>query len=243
MEYLGFVNLSPVQYFEGIDFDRDDIEEDLSLASSSSIRVQSESLKIHPNIPKYSSKEADRTIVKLPVLLSRFILPFNISSSIHLPVKISQIQDIETRLRLEECILIQPTYLLFIKGSIQQNIKYTTSNTWTDCQGNKKIYYSTVDLPFKSSSEIDLSTRAVETRARKKTVIQDKEEDNATFSQVTESFLNEAPFCQLLSSKITELNQYSSPSQAEKESTEINQTMLIELEIEVLQRQEIVIPS
>lgn len=237
MEHIGFVNLSAIQCFEGIDFNTNpDQYEDRNIIETQDNNyneAKSETLNIYPSISTNLLVDENNTIIKTPVVLAQLTIPFNISSPIHLPQKAFEIKDIEERLILEECILLQSTNVLFIKGLINKNIKYSTKET--------KHY--TINIPFKYSTEIDFSTPALDPIISKKEVFQYDEKDLSQFNQISKEFFNERPFCKLISSTIIEFNKYSNPNKSEKGFTKILQNMNIELTIEILQNQIIAIPS
>lgn len=235
----------------------DDRNEDISIDSSPTIGVKSKTLDICPNTPEIPIGITDGVIAKIPVVLAQLVVPFNVTSTINLPKSALEIKDIKKKLRLTGCTLLQPTNILYIKGFINKSIEYSAishSNSKGVCGRNN---HYTIDIPFECSTAIVFFTEPLDLATDTREVFQynksnlnqgiPKEEHEvisrelSRFNQINQKFYNEMPYCKLLSSKIIELNEYVEPKGHKETSIQIQESMVIELRIEILQNQPIVI--
>lgn len=291
MEYVGFVNLGSIQFFdnnhhedernEDVDIceindnqdpdmdkleplgseqtkdidipkiHKDDQDENIYNLEASEYggnetnmecRVESKTLDIYPNIPRITDGNRKGVIIKTPVILAQLVVPLNISSYINLPQEASGIKDIKQRLTLQECILLQPADVLFIKGFATKSVEYFMVDCSRDDKTCGKVNHYTVNIPFECSTAVSFFTEPLGPIMSTKEILQHGEKDLFEFNQINESFYNEKPFCKLLSSKITEYNKCLDSDKSEKKFTHIHENMAIELEIEVLQNQPVAIP-
>lgn len=217
--------------------DSKDKVQDLLPPPEDKIQYLDISPSISPNIPEIPTGSTDGVIAKIPVVLAQLVIPLNIISSIELPGDALEIKDIEKRLQLEECLLLQPTNILFLKGSIVNSIDYSTleSSNSEDLCGKLNNY--TTNIPFESSTPISFFTKPLDPITNTKEIFQYKDMDSSKLNQISQEFFNEIPFCKLLSSKIIELDEFINS----KDSIEIQEKIVIQIRLEILQNQPIAI--
>lgn len=107
----------------------------------------------------------------------------------------------------------------------------------------KPLGHYSHDIPFECTGLVDFFRKPREPIPKSQNKfkhLENKENPNIGFNQINESFVNEPPFCKLLSSRIVELNKI-----VDKENlfTKIKETIVIELKFEILQNENVVIPS
>lgn len=216
-------------------------EEDILMDSSTSMKVKSNTLDILPNISKIPTGNKNGVIAKIPVVLAQLVIPISIISSMDLPKEALEIKDIEKRLKLQECILLQPTNILFMKGFISKSIDYSTvesSNSEGVCG---KFHTHKIDIPFECSTAVDFFTKPMDPIENTKELFQYNDMDLSEFHQISEKFFNEIPFCKLLSTQIVEFNELIHSKNSTNLFIQIQEQMVIEIKIEVLQNQPVVI--
>lgn len=221
----------------------DDRDEDILIDPSSPIKVKSKVLDISPNIPLIPTGVNGGVIAKIPVILAQLVIPINLTSFVDLPQEAIKIKDINKRLNLIECILLQPTNVLFIKGFINKSIEYSTTGFFNLKGVSGKVGNYTIDIPFESSTAVSFFTQPLDPIANTKEVFQYLENDLSIFNQISEEFFNEIPFCKLLSSKIIEFDELINLKDSEKDFIQIQEKMAIEIRLEVLQNQPVAILS
>jgi hypothetical protein len=168
-----------------------------------------------------------------------------ISHLIKLPGEAYDINNIENKILISSCRFLQGPNVLFIKGFIRKKIYYASK------PHNDSRYYN-LDIPFectktviftgsKSSSILD-STRTKAEYCEQSKVLS---VDVSDYYQNSIEFLNKKPFCELVSSEISEQYKYiykerhgKNPSDT-KEIIEIDDNMSIILEIQLLQNQQV----
>ncbi len=220
----------------------DDKDEDTPEDSSLPLKIKGKVLNICPNTPITPHGNTSGVIVKIPVVLAQLSILLNISSSIDLPKKHLEIKNIKQRLMLQECILLQPTNVLFVNGFVNKDIEYSTTNCSNDDKIYEQVHYYKIDIPFECSTAVSFFTKPLEPTMNTNEILQYGEKNLLEFNQISEEFFNEVPFCKLLSSKIVESNRYLDSNKVENGYTKIQENMTIELKIEVLQNQPVVIP-
>ena len=219
----------------------DDRDEDILIDQQSSLKLKSNTLDICPNIPEIPTGRTDGVIAKIPVVLAQLVIPINITSSIDLPEEATKVKDINKRLNLTECILLQPTNVLFIKGFIKKSIDYSTAG-FLNLKGiSGKVGNYTVDIPFECSTDVNFFTQPLDPIENTKEMFQYLESNLSTFHQISEEFFNELPFCKLLSSKIVEFDECIKLKDSKNEFIQIQEKMVVQIRLEVLQNQAVVI--
>lgn len=219
----------------------DERDEDILLDPQPSLKVKSKTLDICPNIPEIPIGNTDGVIAKIPVVLAQLVIPINITSFIDLPEEAIKVKDISKRLNLIECVLLQPTNVLFIKGFINKNVEYSTAG-FLNLKGIPgKIGNYTVDIPFECSTAVNFFTQPLDPITNTKEMFQYLDDELPTFHQISEEFFNELPFCKLLSSKIVEFDECINLKDSKNDFIQVQEKMLVQIRMEVLQNQPVVI--
>lgn len=206
-------------------------------------------------------------VAKLPVVLADLTVRFFVNATINLPEPVLEIRSIRKKLKITQCMLLQPSNVLFIKGFVRKSLDYTTS-TCSDSQGFcGDIRHCTIDVPFEATTEVCFSKDPVdfnnswkdEYRYLKKEGLpresfaeKDKllSSDLSEFNQESGEWYNELPYCDLIYSVITEFDEFinrRSPENIElpfeeRLFSEIEEKMVIELRLNLLQKQLVEVP-
>lgn len=202
----------------------------------------------------------------VPVVLAQFELQVDIVSNDKLPENIIEIKNVDNNIKITQCILIQTTNALFVKGYVRKNIQYTTitcSNSEGTCGDFK---HCTIDIPFECSTSIDFNgidpepiipNSKVEFEYYKVTDLpnefaeKDKliSGDMSEYNQESTEHFNRLPYCNLVSAKVVEANEYINMERKndnlpfeEKEFDEIETKMVLYIELELLQERDVLIP-
>ncbi|KXG76120.1 CsxC family protein [Thermotalea metallivorans] len=208
-------------------------------------------------------------IAKIPVVLAELTLQLNLDAIIDLPEPAIEIKDMKKHVKVVQCLLLQDTNMLFIKGFVRKNIDYTTRS----CSNIKGICgdlrHCTVDIPFNCTTPVtfngidplpSVSRTATEFEYFRKQNISgpgfaEKDEllsgDLSEFNQISTEYFNELPYCELVSSKIIEFDEYLNPIRLssisapfeEKQFRSIEEKMVIFLTLKILQNRQVAIPA
>ena len=212
--------------------------------------------------------------VKIPVVLAQLQLQVNLDSIITLPEPALEIKEIKKRVKVTQCLLLQDPFTvngpttLSVKGFIRKNIEYATrlcSNREGVCGD---IRHCTVDVPFNcmtpivfnGSSPASLLTNTIDefTFFREQPLhgrgFAEKDHllssDFSEFNQVSQEFFNELPFCELISARIIEFDEFLNRKRPcgvdlpfeEKEFKQVEEKAVLLLVIKILQNQQVRIP-
>lgn len=228
------------------------------------VDVDSRDLGDCPNTPLVPSGITSGVIAKIPVVLAQLRVRFFVNSTINLPEPALEIKDAKKRLKITQCLLLQPTNILFIRGFVRKNIDYST-RTCSSLDGVcGEIHHCTIDVPFECTTPVTFfrNPQSLLVNSRNEFEYLREEElprdtfaekdhlmsgDLSEFNQQSEEFFNELPFCELLYSNIYEFDEYinrTAPTNVdipfeEREFTEIEEKMVIELTIKVLQKRQV----
>lgn len=216
--------------------------------------------------------------VKIPVVLSTLQVQIHVDSFLKLPEPALEIKKIKKRLKVTQCLLIQDptlttgngTATLFLKGFVRKNIEYATrgcSNLEGVCGD---IRHCTVDVPYSCTTTVPFTngsfpfTPIANTRAefeffRKQQLPHNSnfaEKDHllsgdfSEYNQVSEEFFTELPYCELISARIVEYDEFLNRTQPcvpipfeEKEFNKIEEKMVISLVLRILQDQPVLISN
>lgn len=211
----------------------DDRSKDTLIEPSIPTKAKSKTLDICKNLPQTPIGITNGVIARIPVVLAQLIIPLSLTSTIDLPKSAIEIKSIKKSLRLTKCILLQPTNILFIKGFVHKSIEYYAKPSSNLKRKRGNINCHTIALPFECSTAVVFFTQPLDPIASTKEL--------SGFNQINQEFLNENPFCKLLSSKIIEFDESIDSKESKKTSIQIQEKMIIELRLEVLQNQPIVI--
>lgn len=221
------------------------------------IKATSEAIFDCANNPNPIDALTTGVVAKVPIVLAKLTVQLNIDSVIDLHQWVSEIKNIKKHLKIIQCLLLQNTSILFIKGLVKKNIEYAAAS------GNKAnglcgdIRYCTVDIPFKCTTKVNFngyeplsvipdSSKEFEYYQRQnipESGFSYKEElpaDNITeLNQISTAFYNELPFCELTSSRIVEFDELLAQ---EKMVRSIEEKMVIYLTLKILQYRQVEIP-
>lgn len=205
-------------------------------------------------------------IAKIPVTLAEFTVQVNIDSFITLPEPALEIKGIKKRVKVTQCLLLQPTNVLFLEGFIRKNIDYSTricSNAEGVCGD---IRHCTVDVPFKCSTTVPFSMMPEELRFNstnefeffrrqdlpRKFAEKDKllSGDFSEFNQMSEEFFNELPYCELIHARVVEFDEFLNRRRPhgvnlpfeERMFRRIEEKAVLYVTLKVLQNRQVCIP-
>lgn len=241
---------------------------EVSLQQQDCAAVDATNLGDCPNDPVTPSGRTDGVIAKLPVTLAELDVRFFVNARIDLPEPALEIKDIKKNLKITQCMLLQPTNMLFIKGFVRKNIDYSTESCANPVGVCGEIHHCTVDVPFECTTPVAFTTGPIgptsnqrnefgylrkgslpsDTFAEKDRLIS---ADFSEFNQESVEYFNELPYCDLLFSYIVEFDEFINRRRPDGVDlpfeeglfTQIEEKMVIEARIRLLQDQQVVIPS
>jgi hypothetical protein len=212
---------------------------------------------------KIEAIEGDDIVAKIPVVLAELNVQFNVSARIKLPEPALEIKNIKKRLKITQCMLIENTNILFIKGFVRKNIDYSTVGSCRTDEGIcGEIHHCTIDVPFECTTPVEFNglkpseiipTTSTEFEYFKRQQLPPKfaEKDRllsgdlSEFNQISTEYYNELPYCELISSRIVEFDEYLNRKDVkdgpfeERCFREIEEKMVINLVLKVLQDRQI----
>jgi len=219
------------------------------------------------NRPVFINALETGAVVKIPVVLAELTLQINIMSDIKLPEPAIEIKNIKKRLKITQCLLLQDTNVLFIKGFIRKNIDYSTKKC-----SNKEglcgdIRHCTVDVPFQCTTPVVFNgiqpapvvfntsnefeyfkvEKLPNSFAEKDKLLSG---DLSEYNQISTEYFNELPFCELISSRIVEFDEYLNrvclsgyaPFE-ERQFDKIEEKMVVYLTLKILQNRQVAVPA
>ncbi len=227
------------------------------------VKVKGNTLENCENNPVDIDPITAGVVAKIPVVLAELTVQVNVSSFIKLPEPALEIKDIKKRLKITQCRLLQNTNILFIKGFVRKNIDYSTR----DCSNYEGVCgdlrHCTVDVPFECTTAVDFNGTdpadiVFNTKSQFEYFKQDelpgnfpeKEKllsgDFSEFNQITTEYLNELPFCEIISSRIVEFDEflnrkpiYEPAPFEEREFKKIEEKMVIYITLKILQKRQV----
>lgn len=237
-----------------------------SVCEDHCVEVKAETLGECNNLPAALNPLTAGVVAKLPVVLAELTVQFNVMSKIDLPEAAIEIKNIKKKVKLTQCMLLQDTNVLFIKGFVRKNIDYSTRNC-SNYQGIcGDIRHCTVDIPFEcttavifngttpappvinTSTEFEyFSTKDLSNAFAEKDHLLSG--DLSEYNQISTEFFNDLPFCKLISSRIVEFDEYLHRDRprhvdlpvGEKLFTKIEEKMVIILRLQLLQERPVAI--
>ncbi|SCY67640.1 CsxC family protein [Alkaliphilus peptidifermentans] len=234
-----------------------------------SINVKSETTNNCENTVVPLSPLTTGAVAKIPVVLAELEAQINVNAIITLPEDALEIKRIKKHLKITQCLLIQDTNVLFIKGFVRKNIEYATANRfYSSAEGVfGDIRHVTVETPFQCTTPvtfngieplpvINRTSEEFEYYKEQKLGPQFAEKDKllsgdlSEFNQISTEFFNELPYCELINSRIVEFDEFLNrkhPSKIklpfdEKVFNSIEEKMVIFLTIKLLQNRQVAIP-
>ena len=230
------------------------------------VDVKAETLGDCENNPVTLSPITTGAVAKIPVVLAELSVRFNVTSLISLPEPAIEIKNIKKRIKVTQCMLIQDTDILFIKGFVRKNIEFATN----DCSNHRgmcgDIRHCTVDVPFECTTVVKFNGTCpapiVSNTSNEFEFFTSKELPNdfaekdrllsgdlSEFNQISTEFFNELVFCELISAKIVEFDEFLHRERpkhtdlpvGEKLFTKIEEKMVIALTLKLLQNRQVAI--
>lgn len=216
------------------------------------------------NSPIQIQSIGDDVVAKIPVVLAELDVQFNVSARIKLPEYALEIKNIKKRLKITQCLLLENTNMLFIKGYVRKNIDYSTAECRNDEGVCGEIHHCTVDVPFECTTPVTFNgidpaeiipttSQEFEYFRRGKLPNDFAEKDKllsgdlSEYNQISTEFYNELPFCELISCRIVEFDEYinrrhliAGPFE-ERVFDEIEEKMVINLVLKILQNRQVCI--
>lgn len=240
---------------------------DPSPQQQSCVEVDARNLGDCPNTPRTPLGRRGPLIAKIPVTLAELNVRFFVNARIDLPEPALEVKDIKKSLKITQCMLLQNTNILFIKGFVRKNIDYST-RTCSNLEGVcGEIHHCTIDVPFECTTPVTFTTSPNEVlfNNRDEFGYMKKEElpretfaekdqlvsrDFSEFNQESTEYFNELPFCDLIYSNIVEFDEFINRRRPanidlpfeERLFTQIEEKMVIKLRLRVLQNQQVYIP-
>jgi len=219
--------------------------------------------------PSHITSITTGAVAKIPIVLAKLMIQINMDSIIQLPEPALEIKQLKKRVKLTQCLLLQDTNMLFLKGVVRKNIDYATrscSNAEGVCGDFR---HCTVDIPFSCTTPVNFngneplppvpSTVSQFKYLKRQDVagpeFAEKDEllsgDLSEFNQISTEYFNERPYCELISSRIVEFNEYlnlTRPTDAEfsfeeREFTQIEEKMVVFLTLKILQNGQVKVPA
>jgi len=224
------------------------------------------------NTPVFIIGLTSGVIAKIPVVLAELAVQVNMHSTITLPERALEIKEIKKRVKLTQCLLLQDPEeqippVLFLKGFVRNNISYAARGCANSQGVCGDIRHCTVDVPFTCTTQVEfngadpiipvINTENEFEYFKRQPLFNryfaEKDEllsgDFSEINQVTYEFYNELPYCELVSSRIIEYDEFINRTRPgndlpfeEKEFSQIEDKMVIYLTIKVLQKQQVSIP-
>ena len=243
--------------------------DDKKFGQAKCVDVTSNALADCVNRPVNFDAIVTGAVVKVPVVLAELQVQINVDSIISLPEPALEIKDIRKNLKVTQCMLLQDTNMLFIKGFVRKNIDYATRGSCANSTGFcGDIRHCTVDVPFNCSTPVFFNGvnplepvfgTASEFQYLRNQDVKGPEfseksrlmsGDLSEFNQVSTEFFNELPFCEIIQSRIVEFDEQLNPTPPhcdefpfeEKEFKRVEEKMVIFLTIKLLQNRQIVVP-
>ncbi len=219
------------------------------------------------NAPVNLSPIVAGVVAKIPVVLAELTVQVNVDSIVELPEPAIEIKNIKKHLKITQCLLLQNTNMLFVKGFVRKNIEFATlgcSNAKGICGD---IKHCTIDVPFKFTTPVRFNgTAPAPVIGRTESEFEyfrqqdlfgpefaDKDKllsgDLTEFNQTTTEFFNELPFCELISSRIVEFDEFLNPTKPHKVTVpfeervfkNIEEKMVIFITLKILQKRQVAI--
>lgn len=233
---------------------------------SACVDVIAETLGDCDNNPVVLNPITAGVVAKIPVVLAELSVRFNVKSIIDLPEAAVEIKNIKKRIKVTQCMLIQDTNILFIKGFVRKNIEFATRecSNYSGICGD--IRHCTVDVPFECTTVVTFNgtqpaplinntTSEFEYFRTNELPNSFAEKDKllsgdlSEFNQISTEFFNELPFCELISSRIVEFDEFLHRERphntklpvGEKLFTKIEEKMVITLTLKILQNRQVAI--
>ncbi|MDU5081944.1 CsxC family protein [Tissierella carlieri] len=231
------------------------------------VDVKSNVLDSCANTPVTPTGITTGVTAKIPVVLAELTIQFNVNALIKLPELALEIKNIKKKVKITQCTLLQPTNVLFIKGFVRKNIDYSTGKCANMEGVCGELHHCTIDVPFECSTPVTFSTPPAELAVNSSAEFEffkvsdlphkhfaEKDKllsgDFSEFNQIIVENFNELPFCELISARIFEFDEFIGRHRPydsefpfeEKFFHKIEEKMVIELTVKILQNRQVEIP-
>ncbi len=255
------------QYGMKVSYGKQETNSACKPGKSTCVDVQSTTLVDAANFPVDLSPITSGVVAKIPVVLAELTVQVNLDSINELPEPAIEIKNIKKHLKITQCLLLQNTNMLFVKGFVRKNIEYATlgcSNAKGICGD---IRHCTIDVPFKFTTPVEYNGIApAPVRNRTESEFEyfrqsdlfgpefaDKDKllsgDFSEFNQTTTEYFNELPFCELISSRIVEFDEYLNPTKLckggapfeERVFKRFEEKMVVYITLKVLQKRQVAV--
>jgi len=236
-----------------------------------SVDVKSLDTEHCENTPEPISAWGSGAAAKVPVVLAQFTVQAHVNAVITLPEYAFEIKRIKKNVKITQCLLIQDTNVLFIKGFIRKNIEYSTREKSNEEGFSGDIKHVTVDVPFSCTTSIDyngipplapVENTSTEFQYQKREKIHhpdfsEKDElvsgDLREHNQISTEYFNELPFCDLVSARIVEFDEQLMPEHPkdkyyvtpfeEKRFRRIEEKLVLFITLRLLQKRLVAVPA
>lgn len=209
---------------------------------------------------------------KIPVVLAEFQVQLFLNSTIKLPESALEIKEIKKNVKLTQCLLLQEPGTvtnpgnLFLKGFVRKNIDYATSQCASSEGICGDIRHCTVDVPFSCVTTVTYQTLPLSILENSISQFQFSSKENLTgkgfsekdqllvgdmseFNQISTEYFNELPYCDMVSARILEYDEFIDRSHhdneealiGEKEFRQIEEKMVLNLTLKLLQNQQVLL--
>jgi hypothetical protein len=206
-------------------------------------------------------------VSSVPVVIAKLTVQVNIDSIIDLPEPAIEIKRIKKHVKVTQCLLLQDTNILFIKGFIRKNIEFATRKCSNRSGICGDIRHCTVDVPFSCTTPISYNGVAPLAPVQRTSTefeyfrqqniagpeIADKDRllssDLSEFNQISTEHFNQLPFCELVSARIVEFDEKLNPRVpygvnmpvGESEFKSIQEKAVLFLTLKILQKRDVAV--
>lgn len=220
------------------------------------IGIKSKVLGSCENISVNIKSINSEVVVELPIILTELILGIDLNSLLEMPYGTTKIIEINNKLKIIECLLMESTNVIFIKGSVIRKVKYNTYFPSNIVGNNGDVKYCILKVPFEASIGITFD-RSEPAPVMKNTTSEFEYSSEANNlgglynkkGRETINHYNNIPFCKIKSSRIIEnienvkINEMFSTMRTlgTERKISIENKMYIEVKVEILQERDVVI--
>ncbi|WP_243109408.1 CsxC family protein [Anaerophilus nitritogenes] len=235
--------------------------------TSSCVEVSSGTSEECVNRPVDIESLRTGSIAKIPIVLAELTVKVNVDSIITLPEIAWEIKRIKKHVKITQCLLLQDTNILFIKGFVRKNIEYATRKCSNEEGFCGDIKHCTIDVPFSCTTPISFNgieplppkfNRATEFEYFREEALnhdgfgsKDKllSGDFREFNQISEEHFNELPFCELIKARIVEFDEILNYTDCNKQKMpfeerafrKIEEKMVLFITLKILQKRQVAI--
>jgi len=238
----------------------DSSEPDKIILNQNHVDVTVGMIKSCTNIPVQIDGITQSLVAKIPVVLAKLSVQLNVSGQVTLPELAIEIKNIDNKLKITQCLLLQETNTLFIKGFIRKSIDYSTIEKRPTKEGLcGDIHRCTIDTPFECTTPIEFNgfppakvipMTSTEFEYLDRNDLADKyakkdgllSGDISELNQTSTEYFNDLPYCKIISSKVVDSNEYlnrriiRNGPLGEGVFKEFEQKMVIDIVLKVLQK-------